>query len=293
MSLRAAAATAVACALALAAAAPAASPPARSDLRPAPARGAHAGETRCDACHSTEAWGGVDFAHERTGFPLVGGHKRATCKQCHPVSFTRPVSRECTTCHRDTHRGQLGAMCRSCHDEESWKSRFDADAHRRRGFPLSGRHAFIPCQECHGDQLNRGFARPVSTCFDCHERDYLRAGVVAIDHVASGFGTDCKHCHGAFSFRDAFFPAHERCFAVATGPHAGIRCLGCHSVLGSAVATGTCSTNTANCIKCHDCARTGPKHTGVAGYQCFDRKCYECHRFSTFTGPLQRGLRSR
>ena len=57
-------------------------------------------------------------------------------------------------------RRVLGVQCASCHDTSGWKSRFDADAHRRTNFPLQGRHALLPCEQCHGDRRDRAFARP-------------------------------------------------------------------------------------------------------------------------------------
>lgn len=259
------------------------------DLRPRlPA--SHAGETQCVACHTTDSWSDVSFAHDRTGFPLQGVHRKTGCKQCHLAGFARPVSHLCTACHRDPHRGELGSQCQGCHDALSWKSRFDADAHRRTGFPLGGRHAFLACQECHGDALDRGRARPVSTCYDCHQAAYARTALTSIDHATSGFGTDCKQCHSPWRFTGAFFPAHERCFAIASGPHAGIRCLACHTSLGSVVASGACATNTAACTRCHSCGDMATRHAAVLGYQCVDRKCYECHRFAP-AGALLRAKR--
>ena len=270
-------------------------PPAgmKPDLRPLPP-GAHSGETKCGACHSTDGWGDVAFAHERTGFPLRGGHRRATCKQCHPGTFSRAVSHECSACHRDPHRSQLGARCGGCHDEDSWRSRYDADAHRRTGFPLSGRHAFLTCEQCHGDKLDRGFARPVSTCFDCHRGNYQRTGQgqAGLDHAAAGIPTTCEECHSPWRFTGAFFPAHERCFQIATGPHAGIRCLGCHTQPFTSVVVNACSTNTAGCTRCHRDPETSARHTGVAGYAFQDRKCYECHRFARAAG-LRGGIDAR
>jgi len=279
-----------------AAAAPVPPPPAtaaRPDLRPPPPATMH-GETACERCHSPEQWGDVAFAHERTGFPLRGEHKKVGCKVCHPVDFQRALNHDCGACHRDPHRGQLGIQCQGCHDEGSWKSRFDADAHRRTGFPLTGRHAFLACEECHGNRLDRGFARAVSLCSDCHQRD-LQRGQAVLDH--GGFGTDCRRCHTPWRFQNAFFPDHEKCFALGGGPHAGIRCLDCHTSLTGTAASGACFTNTAACTRCHPVPEMQSVHLGanVLGFPSgppYDRKCYECHRFSTRTGAALRGARS-
>jgi len=242
-------------AAALAAAALAAEP----DLRPTPPPSLHAGaDSRCERCHSTESWQDVAFAHEGTGFPLKGQHRRVGCQGCHRADTSRSLGRECGACHRDPHRGTLGPQCGACHAEESWTSRFDADAHRRAGFPLTGRHAFIPCEECHGDRLNRGQSRPISTCYDCHQADYLgtsRPG--SIDHAAAGFPRDCRECHQAWSFKNGYYPGHDSCFVISSGEHAGIRCRDCHFTYPSPPTCGPACTTT-RCTNCHtDCQGGG------------------------------------
>lgn len=248
---------------------------------------AHAAmDTRCDACHSASAWRPVTFDHSRTGFPLEGRHLLASCRGCHgsSVTFREPVATNCAACHRDVHTGEFGNRCASCHDARAWTSRFGPDAHRRTNFPLTGRHAAIPCEECHLDQRDRSFTRATVDCYSCHQLDYARTAGTALDHTRAGFGTDCKSCHFSTRFKDARFPAHEACFQIASGSHARIACFDCHTSLASTVATGTCATNTADCMRCHLCARVTPQHTAVSGFQCKDRKCYECHTFTASGG---------
>jgi hypothetical protein len=43
-------------------------------------------------------------------------------------------------------------------------------------------------------------------------------------------------------------------------------------------------TNTADCMRCHACAHETQTHARVAGFQCSNRKCYECHTFTAATG---------
>jgi len=239
------------------------------------------GDTRCGVCHSTESWTKVTFDHERTGFPLRGRHAVTTCSSCHAsADFRAAVPTGCAACHKDVHAGEFGTRCASCHDAESWRSRFNADAHRRTNFPLTGRHALIPCEECHLNQRDREFTRATVDCFACHQADYLRAATISIDHLAAGFGTSCRDCHNPWSFRAGRFPGHDACFQLAPGPHAGIACLDCHTRLTGFVATGTCATNTASCTRCHFCPPMQQRHQQVAGFQCKDRKCYECHQFT-------------
>jgi hypothetical protein len=245
----------------------------------APAHGM--GDTRCSVCHSTESWTKVTFDHDATGFPLRGGHAVTACSSCHASSdFSAALPTSCAACHKDVHAGEFGTRCASCHDELSWRSRFNADAHRRTNFPLIGRHALIPCEECHLNQRDLQFTRATVECFACHQADYLRAATVSIDHVAAGFGTGCRDCHNPWTFRAGRFPGHDACFQLVPGPHAGIACLDCHTRLIGFVATGACATNTASCTRCHFCPTTQQLHRQVAGFQCKDRKCYECHQFT-------------
>lgn len=246
---------------------------------------AHAsGETRCGMCHTPAGWSPAAFAHEKTGFPLKGAHQRADCKACHTAGFDSPLPASCGSCHRDAHRGDFGQRCEGCHDEASWKARFTADAHRRTAFPLVGRHALIPCNECHFEARDRRFSRNAVDCVGCHQQDYDRTALTTLDHAALGFSTTCRDCHNPWRFTGAAtFPGHDACFRISSGHHAGMECRSCHTTLAGATLSGLCATNTAACTACHEhsCARTDGEHRDVAGYQCKDRKCYECHRYST------------
>lgn len=240
--------------------------------------------TECSHCHATTSWADVRFNHDRTGFPLDGAHTTVTCKACHVVDFERPLPRSCVGCHRDAHAGDLGSQCESCHDTSTWRSRVDADAHRRTNFPLLGGHAAIPCIECHFEARERRFARATVDCLGCHEQDWARTVGTGIDHQTRGFDTQqCRTCHGSYRFTPALFPQHDDCFAITTGPHAGEACADCHAggQFGTAAA-GTCNTGTLQCTSCHEhlCADMDTLHAdlSVAGYQCVDRKCYECHQ---------------
>lgn len=244
------------------------------------------GMTRCAACHRTSGWKDVRFDHDKTGFPLVGRHANAACGGCHGSDFDAPVPRHCAACHRDAHTQDLGAHCESCHDELTWKSPFNADAHRRTNFPLVGAHAVIPCQECHAENRDRRFGRPTVTCSTCHATDLARTTGTSIDHAALGFTQDCQTCHGAFAFRPARFPGHDACFLVSFGSHATLKCDECHTTLRVMSVAGTCETRTAACTGCHEhtCSQAGGMtetdraHRDVLGYQCASRKCYECHK---------------
>ncbi|MBL8955741.1 MAG: cytochrome C, partial [Myxococcaceae bacterium] len=225
--------------LLLAAAPPAGAPAPRdtpkteSPPRLLPKEKGHAskGLTRCGACHATSSWAEVRFNHDKTGFPLAGKHARVDCRGCHTVDFEQPVPRQCAACHRDAHTQDLGARCEGCHDEWSWRSAFNADAHRRTNFPLVGAHSIIACQECHAESRDRRFARPTVTCAACHAGDLARTAGTAIDHAALGFTQDCQQCHAGFAFTPARFPGHDACFTISFGSHARFSCTDCHTTL--------------------------------------------------------------
>jgi len=199
--------------------------------------GAHAA-TRCGACHRVEGWEKVRFNHDPTGFPLRGAHTAVVCGQCHGKRFDTPVADTCGGCHRDRHGGEFGLHCEGCHDENSWRPLFQADAHRRTNFPLVGKHALIPCQECHGNLRDRSFARAASRCDACHEPDFLRTSATSVDHLVAGYSRECQICHNTFRFFPVSVAAHDSCWRISRGSHHGIRCLGCHTSLTSAVSSG-------------------------------------------------------
>jgi hypothetical protein len=223
----------------------------------------------------------VVFPHERTGFPLNGAHGKTTCKACHPTDFNSRVPDSCSGCHQDVHTGELGARCQTCHDESTWKTTFTVDQHRLTDFPLSGRHALIPCESCHDALRDRSFVRPTVDCAGCHQADYQKTLGTPLDHNVLNFGTQCRQCHDAWRFTSALFAAHDSCFQITGGPHAGIQCLSCHTGL-TVPSVNQCSTHTAACTMCHSHAQpaTDALHVGVAGYQYKDYKCYQCHRFT-------------
>ena len=149
---------------------------------------------------------------------LQGAHRRAAC----------------SACHRDVHGGYAGVQCASCHDVEGWKSRFDADAHRRTNFPLQGRHALLPCEQCHGDRRDRSFARPTVACWECHQADLQTAVGQGGRSPAASRATRSSPAWAATASgagAPGTFGGHGACFPIDSGNHAGITCTKCHVTL--------------------------------------------------------------
>jgi hypothetical protein len=237
-------------------------------------------ESHCEKCHTVDNWNQITFPHDATGFPLKGAHANISCSACHAAGFAQKVTGDCASCHRDAHAGEFGMRCGSCHDEVKWRGAINADAHRRTNFPLDGRHALIPCEECHIDVREKRFSRAALACNACHAKDAARAALHSIDHVKANFGTDCQRCHSPQRFDSARFPDHEMCFPILRGAHRGFACLSCHTTMMNVTVTGACMTRNAACSSCHrhSCDRENAAHANIPGYQCKDRKCFECHQ---------------
>jgi hypothetical protein len=62
----------------------------------------------CAECHNSNKWKPSIFDHEKTGFPLRGGHENVACSACHAlkkqvngklVLFYKPTPTACADCH--------------------------------------------------------------------------------------------------------------------------------------------------------------------------------------------------
>ena len=239
-------------------------------------------EPRCDGCHVANGWLPGSFAHERTGFPLSGKHAGKRCASCHGSDINRPVPATCVSCHQDPHAQEFGLMCSACHTTEVFSGpSFPVDAHRRTNFPLSGRHASLPCDECHVEKRESMFTRAAIDCGSCHAKDARAASLVTVDHARPPFsGGTCASCHIPVTFAPARFPQHEPCFPLARGAHVQVRCNECHANLPGTRFTGTCTGVPVLCATCHvhAAAIEDPRHAAVPGYEFKSAKCASCHR---------------
>lgn len=237
----------------------------------------------CQTCHTPQGWFPAKFDHARVGYDLKGAHKKARCRNCHQghgeKKYKTTAGTACMGCHTDPHRRELGVWCEGCHDETQWRVPFSVAAHEKTAFPLIGRHAFLPCQECHVGQRDRAFTMNALTCVDCHKSDYDNTSVLSIGHREANFSTRCETCHSPWSYQPAQFPAHETCFPIARGDHSGIACLDCHNLITMGSLMGDCNMGTAQCISCHEhrCDDMNDEHRGIEGYQCKSQNCYACH----------------
>lgn len=228
---------------------------------------AHQGRngTKCETCHGVTAWAKVTFDHAKaTRFPLLGAHAKVKCEGCHKSDVTRDKPQTtCISCHAkdDPHKGQLGTRCNQCHNETSWRGKvaFDHDLTR---FPLLGRHASVPCAQCH---RVRAFKDVQRTCVGCHEDK----------HHAGRLGSDCARCHTPAAWTRWRFDHDKQTQFALTGAHRGLDCHACHRQRNATrVAVDTA------CVSCH---AADDAHNGS-----FGRVCEKCHTTATFKKPTVR-----
>ena len=214
----------------------------------------------CLACHD-----GVDrfsdFDHNRdTRFPLEDAHRGGTCSDCHLGDTTLIALREtpttCVGCHAgdDAHDGAFGQRCETCHQPTTWEdATFD---HAQTGFPLTGAHAQVACQDCH---TSSDFTVKLDTaCVACHQEPDYHRGL---------FGTTCEACHTTTAWQPAKYDEPHR-FPIDHG--AGLRGNSCQ----------VCHPNTLQEYTCYGChehnpARIAAEHReeGIFDFQ----NCVKCH----------------
>lgn len=207
---------------------------------------------RCETCHDQNGWKTSHFNHDKTRFPLRGGHARVRCDTCHTGDLYRDkLATTCVSCHRkqDPHKGRLGERCERCHNVTDWRKNLSFD-HELTRFPLIGLHASVACEECHRSPAYKD--TPVA-CEKCHK-----------DFHQGRLGTACGNCHNPNGWaRWRFDHARQTRFPLV-GAHERLVCEACHKVKSPAnlrLAT--------NCVSCHLSADV---HRGA-----FGQDCERCH----------------
>lgn len=207
----------------------------------------------CGNCHTERNWKETaKFDHDKSRFPLRGGHVKAECKDCHTTAQYKDTPTECVACHRkdDKHEGTLGKACADCHTDVNWKAmRFD---HGRTRFTLRDGHAVPPlkCSSCHRDL--RSYRPTAMACVSCHLKDDKHAGQL---------GDRCDSCHVERGWRVTRFD-HSRARFALIGAHVKVECKSCH-------LSPRFRDAPRDCVGCH---QKDDKHKATLG-----TKCESCH----------------
>jgi len=240
----------------------------------------------CAACHGQTAWKPpLTFDHARTVFPLTGKHQSVDCVKCHkPVKDSKswdkdnrflrfkPVAyKDCTNCHKDPHKGKLGADCKSCHATSGWLDvaikNFD---HSRTKYPLIGKHARLECEKCHKSGKKRSEVK-FANCTDCHRDEHHGQFAQRADKGR------CESCHTVEGFRPALYTVveHAKSDFALTGSHLAQPCVACHQTISDAKGTEFVrfKFREHNCEACHKDIHAG---------QFKPKKCETCHNVESW-----------
>lgn len=186
----------------------------------------------CAACHTVVAWKKVDFVHDFCTCKLPGKHLTAPCLACHPAFKFKPTPFECAACHDKERPHEPLGPCSQCHSALSWRTKtFD---HNRKavGFPITGKHERLACENCHLEKNK--FLTAKRTCEGCH----------AVP-THGDFGP-CAKCHATADWKPASFD-HDKTRMRLDGKHAKVACQDCHAKL----APGAFKPGPAACRACH------------------------------------------
>jgi hypothetical protein len=220
------------------------------------------------------------FDHRLTGYALEGKHAAVACEKCHTtehmVSAVKPLikyrdpaksffgqSSNCTPCHGDPHKDQLGNECAKCHNVESWKATKAFD-HSKTRYPLTGLHSKVTCEKCHKPDTSGDAARykdmKFDTCSSCH-----------IDPHRGEFKKACDSCHTTSGWKTILASSafdHSKTKYPLLGKHARVACSACHikDDFKKEIAFTACK----------DCHTSDP-HEGQFDARAKKGECAECH----------------
>ncbi|MEK7258122.1 MAG: hypothetical protein AAB316_25425, partial [Bacteroidota bacterium] len=207
------------------------------------------------------------FSHNKnTNFPLTGRHATVDCRSCHETLVFSEAQSDCISCHVDVHQQTAGNDCARCHTTNHWLVDNIQEIHFNEGFPLTGVHAAVSCEQCHVSESALRFGRNGNDCVSCHLDDFNQT--TQPNHQQAGFSTNCIECHRvAGDGWDAEDINHD--FFPLTKGHEIQDCAKCH--------VGGDFSNTPNtCVACHLPDFQGavnPNHVAAG----FSNDCASCH----------------
>ena len=202
----------------------------------------------CASCHTVDGWKPSTFTireHAATQYPLMGGHARLKCEQCHipkgndtqyKINFA-----QCTDCHTDQHAGQfVGApylnACDRCHTVDTYKpSSFSLTRHKQTRFVLTGAHVAVPCADCHKE--SDAFTPKPSAiyhwqqleCTSCHEDPHKGQFHERMQQPGpGGKPAGCEACHSTKNWKDLSRFDHAKTSFPLLGAHRATACMDCH-----------------------------------------------------------------
>jgi hypothetical protein len=160
----------------------------------------------------------------------------------------------CNECHQsdDTHKGNFGTKCESCHTAKDWKNATKFDHDRDTKYLLKGKHKPVKCVACHKGKL---YDQNLKTnCITCHKKD---------DEHKGKYGQKCESCHIEKDWKSIIFDHDKDTKYKLLFKHKSVKCDACHKANLYKEKLKT------NCINCH---KSDDEHKGQLG-----EKCASCH----------------
>ena len=213
----------------------------------------------------------------------------SNCQQCHE-SGKELSGAKCLACHveikmeMDLRRGfhflNASASCITCHKEHLGRdakiTQFDETQfdHGKTGFPLSGRHAELKCDQCHTpgnikaapvqkiltETPHKTFLGLEQRCQSCHA-----------DRHQGAVGTDCQSCHGVSSWKPALSFDHAKTKFALAAKHKQVECAKCHEGMRAKGPGEPILFATKGFTDCTPC------HANPHGAKFAERACRTCH----------------
>jgi hypothetical protein len=202
----------------------------------------------CSACHNLNGFKPSTFGlpeHQKTQYPLKGGHAKLQCGQCHTPKGKDTVYKlkfaHCTDCHKDEHGGQFAGPpyvndCERCHTLDGYRpSTFTLTRHKDTQFPLTGGHIAVACGDCHKESA---VFKPKATeqyhwqnlaCTACHEDPHKHQFDERMRQPdKQGKPLGCQLCHSTKSWKDLSGFDHDKTSFPLLGTHRATGCIDCH-----------------------------------------------------------------
>ena len=202
----------------------------------------------CESCHTMDTWINAKFDHLKyTGYALLGAHATLPCTACHINNVFKGTPAQCYSCHAADFNNSnnpphvklgLPRDCAICHSTSDWTvATFDHTLYAH--YPLTGKHATVPCAQCH---TNNNYNNTPTDCYSCHKADFQ--GTNNPPHVSGGFPTDCSLCHTTSGWTTSTFD-HSKTKFPLTGAHTTVACAQCH------VNNNYYGSLPTDCVGCH------------------------------------------
>ncbi len=238
-------------------------PSAQAQISPGPPSQAHqslSGTTQCATCHqfgaSTPTFKCLE-CHKEVAQRISAGHGYHAW-----LGMKNANGKDCVHCHLE-HNGTDFHLIR-------WEPSQKQFNHRQTGYALEGKHANLPCNQCHTPKnmigsdrvlikykdLTKSFFGLSRDCQSCHN-----------DAHKGQLGNDCQRCHNVEDWKAAKQFDHSKTRYPLTGQHVQVACEKCHKPDTPGGPARYKDMKFALCIDCHS-----DPHRGS-----FKQRCQDCH----------------